>query len=238
MDVELEEIKNWQNLRQKLNNSYGFNQQWESAIRIFETRLKNKFFDPLEEIILADKLKGEGFAITTVLCAIIEALASFREGEIYANIKSVPVINYEYSGSKTMFVEFVTSDSVFEGNFWERGNNGAINKNSPFNAEDFYIKVRCGLMHEARTKTPWHINATKSKESDKTETVFLENDNGKIRIQRTILYYRLVQCKGNYCNDLRKNTQEGEILRRFFARKLDHLFDIQPELAFDWWADR
>jgi len=27
-------------------------------------------------------------------------------------------------------------------------------------------------------------------------------------------------------------------LRRLFARKLDNLFEIAPDLSYDWWQDR
>ena len=52
---------------------------------------------------------------------------------------------YEYSSSSDIFISFLTNRMPFKDEF---------NKDQ---ARDFYISVRCGLLHEARTKNGWTI---------------------------------------------------------------------------------
>lgn len=237
MDKDIEERKKWNELRLVLNSSYTYNTEWENAIILFKNRLNRKFFNPIQTIINRQKLEGEGFAIVTVQCALIESLASFRTGEIHTVKRKKTSPSYLYDGSKKIFVDFLNTDKIFKDNFWQIDDNGKILINNPFNAEDFYSKVRCGLMHECRTKEEWNINATKY--DAKNHKIFIEKSGSKIKIYRTILHYRLKDCVKLYLNDLREENKKGAELRRYFARKLDHLYDITPEPKFfEWWIDK
>lgn len=237
MKKKLEENIAWNQLRPQLNNSYNYNNDWEKAITLFKTRLNEKFFDPLELIINENKLQGEGFAIVTVQCAIIESLASFRTGRIFSHKKIKGQPKYIYNESRTMFIDFLHTAPVFKDNFYYVDAGGKKTKDSPFNADQFYSHVRCGLLHEARTKEKWIIKAT-SKDASK-DSVFLKEQGKEIVVFRTVLHYRLKACVATYVDDLKQANTDGEKLRRFFARKLDHLFDIPPDAAnYDWWIDR
>ena len=107
MEKELQEIEIWNRLRPKLNNSYEYNDDWKEAIELFKNRLNRKFFKPLKSLIVGGKLEGEGFTIVTVQCALIEALASFRTGQIYTPSIKKTSPKYEYNKSKQMFVDFL-----------------------------------------------------------------------------------------------------------------------------------
>ena len=232
MNKELKEIEDWNRLRSKLNNDYDYNSDWKDAIELFVHRLESKFFEPLESIIKKQRLKGEGFTIVTVQCALIESLASFRTGQIFLHkaVKGQPKYIYNHSGK--MFTDFLLSASIFENNFYKKNASGAT-LNDPFNAQDFYTNVRCGLMHEAKTKGNWHINATKKNiEKDK---IFLEQDGLKIKILRSVLHYRLKQYLTEYSSDLTQDS--NNYLRRLFARKMDNLFEIAVDTTYDWWLD-
>jgi len=240
MDKELEEIANWKRLRPLLNNTYDFNsnsQNWTEAIKLFQTRLNRKFFKPIKSIIDKKILEGEGFTIVTVQCAIIESLASFRTGQIFSHKKVQGQPSYIYNESSKMFISFLHSSKIFKDNFYQIDNVGNLQPDIPFSASEFYSCVRCGLMHEARTKGQWHINATKKDVT--TENVFIERDGTKIKLLRTILHYRLSDCVEEYLQDLKQVSANGNSLRRLFGRKLDHLFDIQAadQISYDWWAD-
>lgn len=232
MDIELEEIKSWKSIRKEIKNNFDYNQDWKNAINLFQTRLERKFFNPIEELIKTNKQEGEGFTIVTAQCALIESLASFRTGEIFNHKKRKNAPAYEYNESKKMFVNFLLKDSIFKNNFWSEVN-GKPKENSPCNASDFYSDVRCGLMHEARTKNNWYINTTTRR--IKTDKQFLELQDGKIRIYRSILHYRLKHAVKNYCSDLKARDRDGENLRKMFGRKLDHLFDIKRDKSYEWW---
>ena len=212
MDKELEEIETWNNLRPLLNNTYNYSDNWEKATKLFQTRLNRKFFKPLQSIIDKRLLEGEGFTIVTVQCAIIESLASFRTGQIFAHKKVKGQPNYIYNESRKMFVDFLHTSSIFKDNFYQEDVAGNKTKDSPFNADDFYTKVRCGLMHEARTKSEWYINATTKKV--KNEKVFIEKQGTKIKLLRTILHYRLKECVDIYLGDLKQTNANGEEIGR------------------------
>ena len=53
---------------------------------------------------------------------------------------------YEYSNSKELFVAFLRTREPFSETF-----------NEDDTARDFYTSVRCGLLHEARTKNGWKV---------------------------------------------------------------------------------
>ncbi len=163
MEAELKETETWNKVRTDLGKSYELNAQWKKAIKLFQTRLERKYFNPLQDIIDKKSLKGEGFSILTVQCSVIEALAAFRKGYVFNYRRTFASPTYEYSGSKDLYVNFLRTASIFKNNFFSIGENGDIVADTPFNAEQFYSDVRCGLLHEARTKGRWIINATKKK---------------------------------------------------------------------------
>lgn len=235
MDIEIEEKKNWLIIRNKLNQNYFYDDNWEDAIILFDNRLKQKFFNPLQQIIEKAPLKGEGFAILTVQCALIEMFASFRKGKIFNHNRTSISPRYEYKESQKMFISLLRSASVFKDNFWQLNINNKIVIDKPYSSKDFYKNVRCALMHEARTKENWHINATKK--SIKTERKFIETEDGKIKVYRTILHYKLLEYLSEYENELRGDTKGSIVLRKNFARKLDNLFEINADVEFDWWKE-
>lgn len=234
MDKELVEIERWKSVRAKIKDSYDYNDDWNQAINIFKNRLENKFFEPIENIINRRTFKGEGFTILTVQCALIESLASFRTGQIFNHKKNGDSPSFEYKQSGEIFENFLTSASIFKDNFYIESADGQIVKNTPYNAELFYKQVRCGLMHEAKTKGNWIINA--NSKHDKLDKIFLVERNGKISILRTILHYRLKQYVNDYCEELKHENSNN--LRRFLGRKLDNLFETtNDKIQYEWWNE-
>ncbi len=237
MNKEIKEKTVWTEIRKNLDQNFKFNETWENAIELLESRLKWKYFDPLQKIIDKNILKGEGFTIVTVQCALIEMFAAFRKGKIFNHNKKTGAPKYEYKESQKMFTSLLRSSSVFEDNFWQNNLKGKPVIDRPFNSVDFYKYVRCGLMHEARTKENWIISATPKTKSVKTERRFLVQENGKIKIYRTVLHYKLLKYFDEYKSELRADSPEGELLRKYFARKMDNLFDFAPDLKFAWWHE-
>ena len=237
MDVEIEEKKEWAQLREELTQAYEYDDVWEAAILLFEKRLMRKFFDPVQLIINGKTLKGEGFTIVTVQCALIEMFAAFRKGKIFNHNRTSDSPKYEYKESQKMFTSLLRTASIFKDNFWELNQRGKVVINRPFNSVDFYKNVRCGLVHEARTKANWHITATPLNIPIKSEKKFIVTEEGKTKIYRTILHYRLLDYLKEYLNELRNDADEGKILRRYFARKLDDLFDFKADANYDWWSE-
>lgn len=226
------ELTRWNNIRDKIKGSYVVDENWRESVGLFKSRIQNKFFDPIEEIIKEKKLKGEGFAIVTVQCALIESLAAFRQGKIFNHEKNKQSPSYEYKGSSELYIDFLNSADIFRDNFFTIDSKGKKQIGKPFKADDFYKNVRCGLIHEGKTKGNWTINASKKKV--KTEKIFIDIKGDIISLYRTILHYRLKEYLDSYCIEL--VSDDNQKLRKYFARKLDHLFDIPPDKGYDWWS--
>lgn len=232
----------WIESREILNNSYEFNDTWESVIELFRNRIYDFYFNPIRRIKDPNKLRGEGFTILTIQCALIEMLAAFRYGKIHNYQKGnrgVPIYDYEYKGADECFIRFLQSEEIFENHFY-RVVPGLPNQvNQPFSANDFYNKVRCGLMHEARTKGEWLINARLFYEKDKTIFITANIENNTISVDRTILNKLLEKYFKSYLIELSESNNNANQLRRLFGRKLDHLYDIPRDAEnVDWWEDR
>jgi hypothetical protein len=131
---------------------------WATAFRdFFLERLRTRYFAPIDILRKRESHRrngqnawqGEGFAIVALQCSLIEFLGSTLEGSHYKfrRNKNIPLGNYEYDDSKDLFVRFLTTAPPFKAVFTK-----AL-------AQDFYANVRCGLLHEARTKNRWTILA-------------------------------------------------------------------------------
>ena len=124
---------------------------WEIAFtEYFKKRLQDRYFDPIAAIQQGGCYTGEGFSIMTIICSLMEFLESTYKGKNYrlvkkGDLKLNPLI--EYSNSSELFSDFLSKRPPFKNHF-----NKTI-------AEEFYINVRCGLLHEARTKGKWNIRA-------------------------------------------------------------------------------
>jgi len=229
----------WINLRQNVRNSYDFHPPWNDIIEKFKGRITDFYFGPIEKVKDPGKLKGEGFTILTIQCALIEMFAAFKVGKIHNHRKNNTDPAFEYKYADDCFIPFLHSEKIFENHFFVIDPTGLKVTNQPFNANQFYNKVRCGLMHEARTKGEWVINAKRSYIGN--EIIFITNNlaTGTVSIDRTILNKQLKNYFEQYLQKLSLENEEGNTLRRLFARKLDHLYDIPRDPNnYDWWEDR
>lgn len=125
---------------------------WETAARdYFHARLNSRYLMPISAILSEHKLKGEGFSIVAMQCSLIEFLESTVQGLTYAhrsgNSKK-PLGDYEYSNSQKLFMNFLRKRNPFKEDFATKRL-----------ASDFYVNVRCGLLHEAQTRNNWLIHA-------------------------------------------------------------------------------
>lgn len=227
----------WMQKREIVKNSYDFNENWIEIIDRFKKRIEDFYFNPIEIVKEPKKLNGEGFTILTIQCALIEMFSAFKYGKIHKYNKRGTLPNYEYKKADECFIPFLQSESIFMNHFYKIENNQKI-VDQPFSAVEFYNKVRCGLMHEARTKGDWIINAKKVYAENETIFISKDTEKNRISIDRTILNKQLKKYFSDYLNNLSENTIEGNRLRRLFARKLDHLYEIPSNAEnFEWWID-
>jgi hypothetical protein len=174
----------------------------EIWVRAFEEyfcpRLETRYLQPIEAIKKIGKAEGEGFSMMAILCTLVEFLESTVQGRNYAFGEKET--NLVYSKSESIFISFLENRPPFSGKF----NDGL--------AKDFYIKIRCGLLHEAKTKGGWRISEKSQGQStiiDRDEKIVYRNDF-QCAIQQHIKWYR---------NELQLNHQFQEA----FVRKFDHL---------------
>jgi hypothetical protein len=127
--------------------------QWERAFTdYFHTRLRLRYLDPIKVLQDNGTFQGEGFSIAAIQCSIVEFLESTVQGRSYRFVRKgdPPLGTYEYSSSSDVFISFLVNRPPFKADFDDD------------KARDFYVGVRCGLLHEARTKTGWTIWAKDS----------------------------------------------------------------------------
>lgn len=140
----------WQALRPRLSASDP--EAWREAFTDFyETRLSLRYLHPIKVFQDNGTFQGEGFAIVAIQCSLIEFLESTEQGKNYRYLRRGEALGpYEYKSSQDIFISFLTGRTPFSATFDE------------VTAQDFYIGVRCGLLHEARTKNGWRIRANSS----------------------------------------------------------------------------
>jgi len=236
MNKQILDRNHWHLLRAKLRNNYDYNDNWRNVIELFRQRIENYYLAPINKIKDPGALKGEGFTILTIQCALIEMFAAFKSGKIHNHRKLAGGPSFEYKIADDCFINFLQTETIFENHFYTMIGGQKI-PNNPFSAKEFYSSVRCGLMHEARTKGSWVINAKKTYLGN--ERIFITQVNGTIRVDRTILNNLLNEYLQNYLAQLAVQNQNGNTLRRLFGRKLDHFYDILPDSQnYDWWEDR
>jgi hypothetical protein len=176
---------------------------WSSVYEnYFMTRLQDRYITPIEIIKSNGSYRGEGFAIMTIICSIIEFLETTYQGLTYRFIKrnDPPLSNFEYSKSETVFNHFLTERIPFKQSFTNNL------------AQDFYKNVRCGLLHEARTKGTWTIwgnNNSNQLVETRATTVIVFRDN---------FYNALIEyVKDHYKLELLDSQERKEA----FLRKFD-----------------
>jgi hypothetical protein len=139
--------EDWKKFRETLTPG-GDPAIWDKAfLDYFHGRLLSRYLDPIKVLQQNGTFQGEGFSIAAIQCSLIEFLESTVQGKSYRlPVKGAPPLGpFEYDGSREMFESFLLKRAPFSSEF-----NDAT-------AHDFYAGVRCGLLHEARTKNGWVI---------------------------------------------------------------------------------
>lgn len=147
-------VADWTAIRGKLDNGDADTDTWNTAFReFFKERLETRYFQAIRKLQDIKKDKGEGFAIVALHCSLIEFLASTAEGKTYKYQRNgrPSLGQFEYSNSGDIFITFLENHEPFKAMFSNQGT-----------ARDFYTSVRCGLLHEARTKNGWRIKVKQS----------------------------------------------------------------------------
>ncbi len=124
---------------------------WPKAIKIIRSRFDSRYFSQIDVLMNSSDPVVKyncGFLIMSVDCLLIETLNQFFLGlyqtkELYRK-KSVDP-NYRYDSQA--FRDFFNYSSYFP-----------FFKNNSVASKEFYDQIRCGLLHQAESKTQSLIN--------------------------------------------------------------------------------
>lgn len=143
----------WQALRTVLTSGQAQPADWEEAYReYFLERLRLRYLNPIRILRDDGTFQGEGFSIAAIQCSLIEFLESTWQGTKYRFLRKGETLGpFEYTSSSGIFTSFLTTHPPFSTEF------------TPDLARDFYEGIRCGLLHEARTRKGWRIWAEDGK---------------------------------------------------------------------------
>ncbi len=202
--------EDWKELRRKIMDDFSSSEKWCDAFdKFFRNRIESRFLKPIEVIIknIDSPKSGEGFAVTAILCILIEYLQAYYEGCIYTTSDHPNL--YEYNSSNDLFRNFLIGHEPFKKEFKKT------------EADKFYNNVRCGLLHEAATKEDTKIRAEK-------DGLLLEKGSDGFIIYRNTLLKSLIA----YLDKYREELIERDYLKVNFFRKIDELNGIKRELYF------
>jgi hypothetical protein len=120
---------------------------WSEAFDDFlMQRIQLRYLDPIDKVDGASDGRGEGFAIVALLCSLIEFLESALQGRTYRSGQNPdPIRYYNNAECADIFKSFLRERHPFNEYF----DNGK--------AEIFYNDLRCGLLHDAQTRSGWLI---------------------------------------------------------------------------------
>jgi len=121
-------------LYKKLDLTIQASQDWDKAFEYFDKRISERYLEPVDVLIAYEKSKFPiekkfGFTIFAIDCLLIETLQSFYEG-----------ITDSSGHSQRLFKNFLMQRDYFKSYF-----------ETDYEAKQFYINFRCGILHQAQT---------------------------------------------------------------------------------------
>lgn len=206
-------VQDWVDLKQKLDCSS--NENWESAFAFFQQRITTRYLIPIKAILVLKLNTGEGFSVVNLQCSLIETIECFYNGWLYRKEKTEKKLNgfYDRTISGAPKKEFGNQD-IFINFFRERSPFKELKK---IDGEDFYINIRCGLLHETQTKNGWVIN------EDKTHHLIYDEVGENKIIYRSNFQKALEKIIDDYKNLIINGGETNKIYRENFVAKFDHI---------------
>lgn len=143
--------------------------------------IRQRFTERYIEPMRVDRKKKNGFTIMAVSCLMIESLESFYKGWPDSNRKS-----------QLAFC-----------NFFGRNDNFLFIKD---HAKEFYINIRCGILHQGETTKGWHIRRDGQVFDEKTNTI-----NAKLfhdQVEASLITYCKELTSENWNSEIWKNLRK------------------------------
>lgn len=187
--------------------------KWSKGIEIIKDRFETRFFNQIDYLIRhrAKKIRvNSGFLIMSVDCLIIETLNQY-----YLGLKKTTDRYYNDRGNRInpnrdclcnwqAFRDFFRHSSYFP-NF----------KDNDILVKTFFNEIRCGLLHQAESKTNSLINI---RNSNMVDAVVLGDYSRGIVVNRNLFHFALKQEFDKYLLDL-SNPDNKNILGDYLRDK-------------------
>jgi hypothetical protein len=200
--------KDWDKLRENLISTIDepWNEEWDICLQALSDRTEARFLNPLRMIQPQDTKHGEGFTVTAIICILLEFFSALYQGKIYTTREpneGESLRPYEYHSSSEVIREFLINQKPFCDDF----DNAKASK--------FYSNIRCGLLHEARTKKNWIIRYQNGNQ-------LIEKVGSDIVLYRKRFLDALIEWFEYYKTEVKTNR----ILRMHLITKLDDIADV------------
>jgi hypothetical protein len=201
----------WQQFRRDLLSS-STSPAWLEAPMWIRERIDTRFLDPVALILKGNAKAGEGFSIVAIDCILMEFLEALHQGKTYRyRERDEQRTPHEYGSSRALFKSFLTTRARFQGTFDQQLR------------DSFYSDVRCGLLHEAATKSNWLVKV------DPTPRIaFIEAATGNRVLNRVALHEALSDTVADYCQALPTDQR----LQEAFLRVMDHTCALRRTYLF------
>jgi hypothetical protein len=194
----------WRSLKTCLESTPD-EQMWLTAYKQFyRERINTRYLHPMQFIEKASRHLGEGFSVLSLFCTLVEYLESFERGHSFRyvnNDRELQVYEYSQRQASQYFKDFLRNREPFASLI------------PPALVESFYRDVRCGLVHEARTKGGWIVSSKSS------GGMLIAQDGSRITLYRQELLPALEVYLSNYQQRLTTDPETQSA----FIRKLDQL---------------
>lgn len=189
-----------------MNNKNLNSIDWEKVNKeILSRRLKSRYLKPIKKLKKLNDMSGAGFSIMVIACSLIEFLQSTKEGKMFSLNPKVET-DEKYFKSGKMFKKFLTENEPFKSDF-----SGSL-------ADDFYVNIRCALLHNASTKDGWKIKRRIKVDGFDSERMICQD---KKEISRDMFVKRLKK----YIKSYKEQLLTDQALQSKFIRKFDSYCD-------------
>lgn len=170
---------------------------------VLRGRLNRLYFDPIHQLTRepGERGQGEGFAILTIQCSVLEFLAALRKGWSFKHGHRPEGKDNFYGSSKLLYTSFLSEEDPFSQSL-----------TTAQHASEFYTDIRCGLLHEGQTKNAWRIWRGHASHP------LIDFD--KKAIYRDVMQRQIEAYLDRYCLELTRSAE----LQQAFIRKFDYLY--------------
>lgn len=200
-------VSDWEKLELKVASNENL---WEDAIKIFEDRINGRFLNQIEALsdhCSLDIKIYSGFTTMALDCLLIETLHQFYNGLKETKSKK----------NLDAFVDFLTSSHNFKEWF----------KEGETSAKEFYLQIRCGILHQAETKKYSRITI------DKKQKEMLVAYEGKwekgLIIRRDLFHRGLLNEIKEYKRKLIDKVDNPHNYRENFIKKMNMICRIEKD---------